>query len=243
VDSCAKVGQPELGVPQIMPAEPVDSASEGLFNPYAPPLTDTQDHWVASDPEMEEIRRAHVAEESYVQALEISNCVYILIFGANGCYYSYTLVGHLTGRISAAWILRPDWIALQIDQLGIVVLGIVAVRALRNLTKWACRVEALLVLFLFIWMALGLLITPLTGNTFDFPSFFGGSLFGLFLATPTFNLLDIHKSVIFERDYRRVVAATPHIKAYPNLPGDLKVIMVLSFVGFLVFGFVNPKFK
>ena len=226
-----------------MPAEPVDSTSEGLFNPYARPLTDINDHWVASDPEMEKIRRAHVAEESYVQALELLNCVYILLFGAYGCYCSCVLVGHLTGRTSAVWILRPDWIALQIGQVGIVVLGIVAVRALRNLAKWACRLEALLVLFLFICMALGLLIIPLTGNNFDLLSFFANSLFGLFLATPTFNLLDLRKSVIFERDYRRVIAATPHIKVYPKLPGDLIVIMVLSFVGFLVFGFVNAKLK
>lgn len=227
-----------------MPAEPVDSSNADHLDPYAPPQADLNDHWGAGDPEMEEIRRAHLAEESYVKSLVILNCVYGLLFGCSFCsYYSYILAGHVTGRLSAPWIARPDWIALQIDHWCIVFIAIVAACGFRYRTKWACRAEALLVLCLFIVMSLGGFIIPLMNNTFELLTFTATSLFWLGLVTPIFNVWDIRKSVIFERGYRRVVAGTPHIKVKAKLPLDLKVFTVLLLTSSLVLAYLGSTTK
>jgi len=216
-----------------MPAEPVASPRDGPRDPYAPPQVDVHDHWGTGDPEMEQIRRAHVAEESYVKFIIIINIAYVLFYCVDGLYYLGILATHMAGRISVPWTNRPDWIAARIDQWGIVVFGIVAALGLRNRRKWAFRAEALLVLCLIGLMPIGVL-RDVRSNTFSFLEFMGVSLFFLALAAPTFNLLDLRNSLVFEKDYERVVAATPHIKVKAKLPLDLIVIMVLLSVGSVV---------
>jgi hypothetical protein len=63
----------------------------------------------------ETVRRNHLAEESYVKAVGKSNFALTVAFGTMAGYYLRTTFMHASGSINAPWMLKPAWIALQIN--------------------------------------------------------------------------------------------------------------------------------
>jgi hypothetical protein len=219
-----------------MSSPPPFSPSDSPLNPPASTGQDAEHAAPSDDPEV--VRRAHLTEESYVKALGIINYIYFFLFGSSASYWLILAIQHATGRISAPWVLRPGWIAVITDLWITTILAGVAGYGLRRLRPWALVVEALFVLCWLIWYFLGFVVPTRQSSLL---AIIGGTAFLVALAAPMLNLGEVRHSVIFDRDYRRIIKATPSIRARAKLPRELWLIAVLFLIVGLVLIYIGVK--
>jgi hypothetical protein len=210
-------------------ADPAISASQKDDpNPFAPPRADFSDRSGSFDREAEELRRAHVRDESYVKALTIINFIYFLLYGASAAYYEWILISHLNGRVSAPWIVRPGFVLLQSILCSMPVLALGAAVGFLRRKRWALVLELLFTVCLFLnWMLAPLVATKAPSVL----EFIATGAFVLAIAAPMLNVWDLRRSIVFAPEYDLAVAATPRVEVRPKLSGELKLItIVLHFV-------------
>src|SRR5262249_55495824 len=173
--------------PPPMLSQPISPPSDEFLCPPAIP-DGSLDHAAAADePTAETMRRAHLAEESYVKALEIVNYFYGILFAAP----TLALIGlaalHAAGTVSAPWISRPSWLAMIVVLSAIAILASLAGYGFHRLRRWALGTEALVGLFALIWYFLWFLI-PAQPNLYQILM---GTSFLLALAAPMLDLWDL----------------------------------------------------
>jgi hypothetical protein len=173
------------------------------------------------------IRKAHLREESYLKAVGKVNYVYAFLFVAYDAFFLYWTVGHLSGKINAAWSVRPSYVALQANFGIMAVLSLIAGYGFRRLKPWAMQVEALFVLcFLIQW--------PLFIIAYSEPPsigyFAGGVLLLSAFLVPLINLWDVRQSPVMSPEYGRVIAATPGVRIRGRLSWELELMMLVLFV-------------
>lgn len=207
--------------------EPITAAREDESNPFAPPQSDLSDHWGIGDPQAEALRRVHIQEESYVKALAIVNFVYVFWFGAVAANLEWILFAHLRGGVSAPWIVRPGYVAMQVVSCGLPIFALGAALGFFRRRSWALRFELLTALCLLLSFALDPLIrsTPTSALLF-----IASTALVAALAAPMLNVWDLRRSAVFTPEYALAVAATPHIKARPKLSVGLTLSTVVLFL-------------
>jgi hypothetical protein len=214
-----------------MADQPLTEPYEAVVNPYLAPARELGQPWGTGDQELEAIRRANLTDEAYLKILVRANFVIAAGICAFGGYYLSFPLRHAFGQIDAPWVAKPNWVALFALLLIMPILCILGGYGLHRRKSWAIFVETLLVLTLLIFWVLPLLNreepTPLL-------HFVVGAVFGLCLTTPFLNVWDLKDSVVFRRDYLRVVEATSYIKVKAKLPLSLRLMMgafALIFLG------------
>jgi hypothetical protein len=207
-----------MSVPLLFPA----SDDPDHFHTPGSPGRDAQHPKAPDDPAV--VRRAHLKDESYVKAVGIVNYLYSVLFAGAASYYLFLAFQHSAGRISAPWVLRPGWIALITVLWLMAISSGVAAYGLRRLRSWALLVEVLVALCWLIWYFLGFVVPTKQSSLL---ANIGGTALLIALASPMLNLWDARRSAIFGRDYRRVIAATPSIRASENLPLELWLVAAL----------------
>ena len=208
---------------------PISPPSDEFVCPPASP-GGSLEHAEAGEPTAETVRRAHLAEEAYAKALEIVNYFYGLLFAVPALVLIGLAVLHAAGTISAPWISRPGWLAMIVVLSAMAILATMAGYGFRRLRRWALGTEALVALCGLIWYFLWFLI-PAQPNVYQILM---GTSFLLALASPMLDLWDIRRSVIFEGDYQRIIAATPSIRATPRLPREHARIAGLFLALFII---------
>jgi hypothetical protein len=198
--------------------------AEEPTNPYATPKTDGEMPWGLGDPRAEEARRAHIEEESYLKAVGIANYLYVFWFGASACYYLGMMVLHVIGRLSAPWILRPDWLVVEANLAILTGAALVAGLGLRRMKPMALRAEALVVLSMIISWLLSFFMSsrPMSGLAFVAVLCLQAGI-----AMPMLNVWDSRYSTVLGSDYAQVIKVTPHIRPRAKLPLEIKAIMAV----------------
>jgi hypothetical protein len=213
-----------------MLSQPISPPSDEFLCPPAVPGGDLDGAAAAGEPTAETVRRAHLAEESYVKALEIVNYFYGLLFALPTLALIGLAVLHATGAVSAPWISRPSWLAMIVVLSAIAILATLAGYGFHRLRRWALGTEALVGLCGLIWYFLWFLI-PAQPNLYQILM---GTSFLLALAAPMLDLWDLRHSVLFDGDYRRIIAATPSLRATPRLPREHTRIAGLFLAIFII---------
>jgi len=215
----------------IMMSQPMSPPSDEFFDPPASPTENLEHDAASGGPDVAEVRRAHVAEESYARALEIVNYVYGLLFAVPSLVLIGLAVLHAVGRISAPWIRRPGWLAMIGVLSAIAILATLAGYGFRHLRRWALWTEALVALCGLIWYFL-LFVIPAQPTV---SQILMATSFLLALASPMLDLWDVRRSVIFDADYQRIIEATPDLHARPGLPREHTRIAGLFLALFIIF--------
>jgi hypothetical protein len=215
----------------IMLSQPLSPPPDEFLCPPASP-GGSLDHAAAlRDADVAAVRRAHLAEESYIKALGIVNYVYGFLFGASALCWLGLAILHASGRISAPWILRPGWVAVGVNQWISAILALGAGYGFRRLRRWALPAEMLLALC---WLISWLLVFLVPSRPGAFLGILAIACFNIALAAPMLDLWDIRRSVVFDEDYRRIIAGTSTIRAGARLPRDHVLIAGLFLVLFII---------
>ncbi len=205
-----------------------DSDIENRRNPYAAPAVDFSDPWSDAPADALALRRAHRREESLVKGLAITNFVYALFFGAGAVYEFSALIGHLTGRLNAAWRLRPVWIAMLVVEVCIPAAALSAGWGFLKRKRWAFRCELAVVVS---WAMMAAL-EPLLTSTPSRPAlrFLGQAAAHLALAAPLLSAWYLRGSVVFGAEYSEAIAATRRIWIWPRIRAGIILPAIAFFV-------------
>jgi hypothetical protein len=210
------------------------------MNPDSGMSTDLNPHSVLGRSDPETIRRTHLPEEAYSKAVGILNFFFATLCLAWATFLIAFAIRHGIGEISAPWALQPGWISIQVISSVMAVLAIFAGYGFTRLRWWALRVEAIFFVCLLIWAFLTFTHPPHEISLLDLLS---GICFLLALTTPLINLWDVRNSVIFDREYQRVIDRTRQIRTRPKLPLELKVASVFFMTIYLISSYFNDKPK
>ena len=186
-----------------------------------------------SDPEA--IQRTHLREEAYAKTVGKVNYLYALLFGASGAYLIHLAFLHVSGEISAAWVVRPGWIAVQAVACMIAALALAAGHGFGRLEPWALRVEACFVLCYLIHLPLYIFASSRPMSLGELAS---GVVACTALLVPLIDLFDLRKSEVFTPEYRSIVAATPGVHIKAKLSWQLKLLMLaLLVIAVIIYAF------
>ena len=220
-------------------------STRSIFSPSDDPLNPPEStglhtgHCMSSD-KPEAVRRSHLAEESYVKAMGILNYLYALFFGVAASAWLCIAIMNASGKVLAPWISQIGWIIYIINLWLMALLSFVAGFGFRRLRPWAIRIEAILSLC---WLLSWLLAFVISSRIGPFSGILSAACIYLALATPMLNLWDVRRSVIFDRDYRRVIEETPSIRTRAKLPLELKLIAALFLIVSLVVAYIGAKLE
>ena len=165
------------------------------------------------------------------------NYLYALLFGASGAYLIRLAFLHVSGEISAEWVVRPGWIALQAISCTMAALALAAGYGFRRLEPWALRVEACFVLCYLIYFPLYIFASSRTMSLSELAS---GVLAFTALLVPLIDLFDMRKSDVFTPEYRSIVAATPGVRVKAKLPWPLKLLaLALLVIAAIIYAFTT----
>lgn len=181
-------------------------------NPFAAPRADPSADEVAPRSEVEVIRYRYLGGEHYIQAvglLVLASAVLFLILGVSLFIVGNTRLGRPAG-------LGPDAVhfATFLRVLGAVVfgaggLGLFVGLGLRSYNL-AAQTVAIVALLLGVVGSATTIVTSAIGGEVE------GAVWGIWLAGFSgpclYALLNAKARAIFSREYREVVARTPHIK-------------------------------
>jgi biotin transporter BioY len=211
-----------------MADQPTIGNVEDPGSPYIAPKTDLADPWSVGPPEALALRRAHRREESLVKGLAIANLFYTLFFGVSAVIEASSLIGHLTGRMNAPWMVRPARIVMSVLMVSMAVAALGATWGFLRRKRSALGYELALAVCWFLFVA----IDPFTLST-PRPAlaYLGLIAAHLMLAAPMLSVWSLQRSVLFDAEYSEVIAETRHLWFWPKV--SLKVILV-SFAFFVV---------
>jgi hypothetical protein len=161
----------------------------------------------------------------------IVNYFYGLLIGASALYWLGLAILHASRRISAPWILRPGYLALIVTVGVMTVLATLAGYGFRRRRRWALGAEALFAVCWLIWYFLWFLAPS---RLPQFLEILAGTSLQLALACPMLDLWDVRHSIVFDKEYDRVVAETPSLRVRAKLPREYTLITGLFLVGFLL---------
>ncbi len=200
-------------------------------NPYAAPAVDFNDPWTDGPADALALRRTHRREESFVKGLAIANFLYMLFFGASAVYELSILIGHLAGRMSAPWIVRPGWIAMLAVMVCMPIAALGAAWGFLGRKRWASWCELTLALLWVLMVALEPLIRSVPRPAQEF---LGLTAAHLMLAAPMLSAWNLRGSVVFDADYSAAIAATRGLWFWPKIPGKIILLAIVFFVVALV---------
>ncbi len=205
--------------------------SEGHGNPYRASAVDFNVPWSDGPADALALRRAHRREESLMKGLAIVNFLYALYFGTGVAYEFSSVIGHLTGRLEAPWIVQPGWI---------VMLVLLACKSIAGLGAtfgflWRKRSALWCELTLALSWAMMVALDPLIGGPRSALDFVGFTAAHLTLAAPMLSAWYLRNSVVFDARYSEAIATTRRIWVWPRIPAKvILIVFVFAFVFFVV---------
>ena len=132
-----------------------------------------------------------------------------------------------SGKVLTPGLSQISGIFYITNLWSMAMLSIIAGVGMRRLKPWAVRIESLLALS---WLISWFLAFVVSSEINSFLHILSVAFTYLTLAPPLLNLPDVRRSIIFDREYTRVIDATPFIRVKPRLPLELKVASVLFLV-------------
>lgn len=214
-----------------MTGRPIASPSDDTENPFAPPRAEVGEFCGDRDTEAEAIRQANRADEAYVKAMGLGHLVLAVGLAGGAVYYLTFAVMHAKGDWTAPWIVRPGWIAFQVNQWVMAVAAAFAGYGFLRYRLWAFRVQAVFLLCLFLWWLLMILLPT---QALTVPEFLFWTFLLLAVAVMMWRLPDVRHSVVMQRDYQRVIEATPHIRVKHTIPTRLRIVSGLFWLAAIV---------
>jgi hypothetical protein len=211
--------------------------SKGHGNPYSTVAVDSNVPWSDGPADALALRRAHRREESVMKGLAIVNLLYALYFGTGLAYEFSSVIGHLTGRLEAPWIVQPGWI---------VMLVLLACKSIAGLGAtfgflWRKRSALWCELTLALSWATMVALDPLIGGPRSALDFVGFTAAHLTLAAPMLSAWYLRKSVVFDARYSDAIAATRRIWFWPRIPAKVILIAFLFFIVIVIAIALSPR--
>jgi hypothetical protein len=200
---------------------------EELDNPYGPPTADRGDPWSIGPPEALALRQAHRREEAYAKALAIANVVYFFLFAPWAGYLVWILISHMTGRVSAPWVVQTGWNLEIFLSIFISIAALATALGFLRRKRWALGLEFAMGVC---WASFFALQPMVATRTIPALEFIGGSAIFVAIALPMLKIFDLWESVIFDPEYSDAIAATHRITIWPKLPLMLTLIALALFL-------------
>ncbi len=156
-----------------------------------------------------------------MKGLAIVNVLYGLLFGIGANAEISILVLHLTGRMNAAWILRPARFATLVLTAFMAIIALGAAWGFIWRRRWALWFE---LAFVACWLAMWALEPLIRSSPRPALELVGLTIANIALAGPALSAWKLQHSVVFNPEYSEAIAATRQIRVMPKF--SLKITLI-----------------